>query len=205
VNEKYVVSWLVAIDLYIIAFIKLPMEAGYLIPIIPFVILLFGKYLYDRAFTFFTIMLIISPLIASITPVNRNDAPVQSPVAVNFQVAGEDLIFDPLLGPVFAYQSRREKAMEFTSRVLESADTIQKKTLIISGRWYTQLVVRQGDVTKKTVEFIDYIDSARLLEFIEDGYRLYYLPRQDHYNFLKYRVDMKAFGALPFMETSPED
>ncbi len=202
VNEKYIVSWLVAIDLYIIAFLKLPMESGYLIPIIPFVILVFGKYLYDKAFTFFAIMLIVSPLIASITPVDRNDAPAQSAVAIKFRVAGEDLIFDPVIGPLFAYQSRREKAMEFTSQVLQSTDTIQKKSLIVAGRWYTQLAVRQAEVGKKTIQFIDYLDAERRSAFSDDGYQLYYLPQQDRYNFLKNGFDVKATGALPFMKGS---
>ncbi|MBK8585762.1 MAG: hypothetical protein IPN88_10140 [Bacteroidetes bacterium] len=35
INEKYVIAWLVAVDIYIIAFLKLPMESGYLIPIVP--------------------------------------------------------------------------------------------------------------------------------------------------------------------------
>jgi hypothetical protein len=199
VNEKYVVSWLVAIDLYIIAFLKLPMEAGYLIPIVPFVILLFGKYLYDRAFTFFAIMLIVSPFIASITPVERNDAPVQSPLAVKFEAGGESLIFDPLIGPLFAYESRRERAMEFTSHVLRSADTLHGKTLVIAGRWYTQLEVRQSETSKKNILFIDYARPAELLKYSEEGYGLFYLPYQDRFNLTKYGFDVKTFGAMPFI------
>ena len=68
VNEKFVIAWLVAIDLYIIAFLKLPMESGYLIPVIPFVLMLFGKYLYRRAFVFLCVMLILSSFICTISP-----------------------------------------------------------------------------------------------------------------------------------------
>jgi hypothetical protein len=200
VNEKFVVSWLIAIDLYIIAFLKLPMEEGYLIPIIPFVILIFGKYLYDRAFTFLCITLIISPLVTSITPENRGDPSAHSPFAFNFEVGHEHLVFDPLIGPVFAYQSRREKAMEFTSHVLEVSDSIKNKTLIIAGRWYTQLMVRQPESSSQNVKFIDYINTPKLLKYSEDGYQLFYLPLQDHDNFLKYGIDVKAFGALPFTD-----
>src|SRR6185295_14911606 len=114
VNEKYIVAWLVAIDLYIIAFLKLPMESGYLIPIIPFVILLFAKYLYNKAFTFFCIILIAAPFFCNISPVERKDAPTSSSLAVNFKSAGEDLVFDPLKGPVIAYQSRRENGLKYT-------------------------------------------------------------------------------------------
>src|SRR5258705_6066301 len=82
VNEKYIIAWLIAIDLYIIAFLRLPLESGYLIPIVPFVILIFGKYLYNRAFTFFAVILILSSLTCSITPVERSDSFKPSPASV---------------------------------------------------------------------------------------------------------------------------
>jgi hypothetical protein len=66
VNEKHIVAWLIAIDLYIIAFLKLPSEPVYLLPLVPFVILVFGKYLYDRAFIAFSILLLGSPVIATV-------------------------------------------------------------------------------------------------------------------------------------------
>lgn len=198
VNEKYVIAWLIAIDLYIIAFLKLPLESGYLIPIVPFVILIFGKYLFDKAFTFFAITLIIAPFIVTISPADRLDAPSESPLAFKFRTAGEDLIFDPLKGPVISYQSRRKKAMQFTSQVLHSLDTIHKKTLIISGRWYTQMAVERNDTALHTIQFVDHINEKNLLTYIEDGFEIYYLPHQDRTNFVIYDFDVKSFGALPF-------
>ncbi|MFM2135193.1 MAG: hypothetical protein RL021_593, partial [Bacteroidota bacterium] len=35
VGLRHITAWIIAIDLYIIAFVKLPMEAGYLLPIVP--------------------------------------------------------------------------------------------------------------------------------------------------------------------------
>ena len=199
VNEKYVVAWLIAIDLYIIAFLKLPMESGYLVPIVPFVILLFGKYLFDKAFNFFAITLIIAPFIANITPADRLDAPSESALAIRFRTSGEDLILDPLKGPVISYQSRRHNAMKFTSQVLQNLDTMHRKTLIISGRWYTQMSVERTDTALHTIQFIDRINQKNLLKYIEDGYVIYYLPHQDLTNFKVYDFDVKTFGAIPFM------
>jgi len=200
VNEKYVIAWLIAVDLYIIAYLKLPMESGYLIPMVPFVILLFGKYLFDKAFTFFAVTLIVAPFIANISPAHRLDAPTESSLAITFHTSGEDLIFDPLKGPVISYQSRRNNAMKFTESVLHNLDTIHMKTLIISGRWYTQMAVLRSDTSLNTIQFIDHINEKKLLKYIEDGYEIYYLPHQDQTNFLINDFDVKTFGAMPFMK-----
>jgi hypothetical protein len=201
VNEKYVVAWLIAIDLYIIAFLKLPMESGYLIPIVPFVILLFGKYLFDKAFILFALILIISPFVANITPLNRLDAPTETSLAIKFRTAGEDLIFDPLKGPIISYESRRNNAMKYTSRVLLSLDTIQHKSLIIAGRWYTQLMVERTDTAIHSIQFIDHIKEKKLLEFIEQGFEIYYLPHQDQANYIVNNFDVKTFGAMQYMDS----
>lgn len=199
VNEKMVVAWLIAIDLYIIAYLKLPMEAGYLVPIVPFIILIFGKYLVDKAFNIFALALIISPFIANVAPADRLDAPSKSFLSSELHIAGEDLIFDLLHGPIVSYESRREKAMQFTSQVLHNLDTIHRKTLIISGRWYTQMMVERTDTSFHTIQFIDHINQKNLLTYIEEGFDIYYLPYQDHFNKLIYDFELNEFGALPFI------
>jgi hypothetical protein len=198
VNEKYVVAWLVAIDLYIIAFLKLPMESGYLVPMVPFVILIFGKYLFEKAFTFFAIALIASPLIAGIAPAGKTDSPGASPLAMTVSVSGENLLVDPVIGPVFSYQSRRINAMKFTEQFLQSLNTIHNKTFFICGRWYTQVALSEEDVSNASLRFTDYADRETIRDLISKGYDIYYLPEQDYFNEVKYGYDVKSFGALPF-------
>ncbi len=200
VNEKYVVAWLVAIDLYIIAFLKLPMESGYLIPIVPFVILVFGKYLYERAFVFFAITLIVSPFIASITPANRKETPSASSLTLNFRSGSEELQFDLLQGPVFSYESQRQNALTYANQVLQSADTVHKNTLLICGRWYTQLAILQNDTLKKSTRFVDYVSQEDLLKYIGLNYEICYLPQQDYFNLLKFGYNANLFGAVPFIK-----
>jgi hypothetical protein len=195
VNEKYVVAWLIAIDLYIIAFLKLPMEAGYLIPIIPFVILVFGKYLYDRAFTFFAVTLMVAPFFGSVAPLDKNDTAVKPRFSLSFRVAGEDVIFNLVQGPLFSYQSRRVHAMEFIDHFNHALDTIHKQSLFVAGKWYTQLALSNADASGKTVKFVDYISQEDLLKYIEKGFEIYYFPQQDYFNQVKYGFDLNSFGA----------
>ena len=161
---------------------------------------MFGKYLFEKAFTFFAVALIVSPFIFNIDPANRKDSPVESPLAFHFKAGGEILVADPMLGPVFGYESRRVQAMKFADQIIHSLDTIQKKTFIISGRWYTEIAVLLTDTSKKNILFVDYAKKEDLSKQIEQGYDVFYLPQQDYYNLLKNGYDIKFFGALPYMK-----
>lgn len=200
INEKYVVAWLIAVDLYIIAFLKLPMESGYLIPMIPFLILLFGKYLYSKAFTFFSVMLIISPFFFNISPVEREDAATASSLSFAFNQGEEKLSIDALDGPIISYESRRANGMKFTTDLLQSFDTLRRKSLLIAGRWYNQLYLQRRGPSEMDIQIRDYIKQDSLLTFIGKGYDIYYLPKQEYYNRLMRNVDITLFGARPYLK-----
>ncbi|MBL0103403.1 MAG: hypothetical protein IPP51_06335 [Bacteroidetes bacterium] len=199
INERHVIAWLVAIDIYIIAFLKLPMEAGYLIPIVPFVIMLFGKYLYNRAFVFFCLMLIGSAFFGTVSPVERYDAATPSKAVINFNAGGEKLMLDFLHGPVYSYESRRENGIHFVEKLLKSTDTVTVKSVIISGRWFNQMIVQSGDTSKLKVKIRDYISEPEALYFYAKGYVIYYLPKQEYYNKVMRNVDLDIYRAVPYI------
>ncbi len=199
VNEKFVVSWLVAIDLYIIAFLKLPMESGYLIPIIPFIILIFGKYLFNKAFVFLCAMLILSSFACTISPVERFDAVTPSKVSYQFNAAGEKLNFDVLQGPLLSYKCRRENGIKFVDDLLASSDTISVKSVIVAGRWYNQMFMQSGDTGKLKFSLRSYLKEEEAVYFYAKGYTIYYLPKQDYYNKVMKNVDLEIYRAVPYI------
>lgn len=200
VNERHVVAWLVAIDLYIIAFLKLPMESGYLIPIIPFVIMLFGKYLYQKAFTFFCVMLILSPFVASIAPAERLDAGTPSGWNYTFGAGEEKLTLDVLKGPVIAYNSRRENGVDFVNELLNSFDTIQKPSVLVAGRWYNQLLVQGESDIQGKMTIRSYLNEEEAVHFFSKGAEIYFMPRQDFYNQAMRKVDLHVYEAKPYLD-----
>lgn len=200
INEKYVIAWLVAVDIYIIAFLKLPMESGYLIPIVPFIILIYGKYLYKGAFVFFCSMLIASTLFCTISPADRYDAASSSPISIVFSGGGEKLSFDVLKGPVYSYDSRRKNGINFVNTLLSSLDTITVPSVIISGRWYNQLIVQSNDTSKLKAKIRDYISEPEALYFYAKGYLIYYLPKQEYYNKVMRNVDLDVYRAIPYLK-----
>ena len=208
INEKYVIAWLIAIDIYIILFLRFPVESGYLIPIVPFTIFIFGKYLYDRAFKFFAITLILSSFIFSINPADRDDAATPSPVSFVMKAGGENLNFD-VNGSIFTYESRRKNGLKFTDKILKSLDTLKSRSLIVAGIWYDQIALKRSEASvasfntglygKPPVEFRYYITQDSLLYYIGKGYSICYLPRQDINNLLIRKVNIAFYGAEPYV------
>jgi len=205
INEKYVIAWLIAIDLYIILFLRFPVESGYLVPIVPFTILIFGKYLYDKVFKIFALTLIFSSFIFSINPVDRNDAATASPISFQRRMGGENLNFD-VVGSIFSYESRRKNGLLFTDKILNSIDTLKTKSLIVSGIWYDQIALKRteannGRADRQFIMFRDYVNQDSLLYYIGKGFNIYYLPRQDINNLLIRKVDITLYGAEPYIRS----
>ena len=197
VNAKYVVAWLVAIDLYIIAFIKLPMESGYLIPMVPFVIMLFGRFLVRPAFGLFCLLLMAASFFMSVSPMNRREAAKPTFAAVQMKVGGEDLNVDFLRGPVMTYELRRRNAMEYFNEVLEVADTFTHRAVLVAGQWYNPLLELCGNSLIGNVQLVAHIDERQLLTYYAKGNELYFLDRQNETNRMVKGVDPEMYGARP--------
>lgn len=89
--------------------------------------------------------------------------------------------------------------MNFTSDLLQSFDTLRRKSLVVCGRWYNQLYLQRNGVSEMDIQIRDYIRQDSLLYFIGKGYDIYYLPKQDYYNRLMRDVDINLFGAKNYI------
>ncbi|MFM9053001.1 MAG: hypothetical protein ACKOKF_11930, partial [Bacteroidota bacterium] len=194
VNIRYVIAWLVAIDFFIIAFIKLPMEAGYLIPAVPFIILIFGKYLIRPAFTLFACCMILSPFLVSISPAERKDAEEPSVIAVEVKAGEEKVIVDILKGPLVSYESRRLNGLDYVEQLLISLDTIRQPAVLVAGQWYNKLVFAQGDTLRGATVIAPHVKREELLSWVSEGRDILFLPQQDAFNVQLKGADPKIFG-----------
>ena len=192
VNEKYVVAWLIAIDLYIIAFLKLPTEAGYLLPAVPFIILLFGKYLYSEAFVIFAMLILMSPFLVSLTQVGDPAWPDTDATGSVVEISGQFYNLDVANGPLPEFESRRRQSMARVDTLFRKLNNLDGLSLVIAGQWYNQIQFRKDrELKNQEIIFVDYINEESLDRYFENGYDLYYLPGQDRRNFQKYNFELR--------------
>ena len=187
-DKKIIIASFVVLGLYIISYFRLPQKSGYMISIIPFVILIFGYYLESKNFKIVCIAFMLSSFIFSINLTDRLRGAGYSKYAILFTISGQELFFDPFSGPIFSDLSKRKQKMKFTSDLIEKTNTIKSNTVIIAGWWYNEVMVELiGENKNNFVTFESYIDSNKINKYREEGYQIVYLPEQKLYNEMMFK------------------
>lgn len=182
-DKKIIIASFVILVLYTISYFRLPQKSGYMISVIPFVILLFGYYLNSKNFKLVCIAFILSSFICSINLTDKLRGASYSKYAVLFNVSGQELFFDPFSGPIFSDYSKRKQKMKFTADLIGKTNTIKTKTIIIAGWWYNEVMVEMIAKNKNNfVTFESYIDANKINKYVAEGFEIVYLPEQKLYN-----------------------
>lgn len=182
-EKKIIIASFVILVLYTISYFRLPQKSGYMISVIPFVILFFGYYLNNKNFTFLCIAFILSSFICSINLTDKLRGASYSKYAILFTISGQELFFDPFSGPIFSDYSKRKQKMKFTADLIGKTNTIKTKTVIIAGWWYNEIMVEMITKNKnKFVTFESYIDAKKINKYKAEGFEIVYLPEQKLYN-----------------------
>lgn len=195
------IGWvcIIVIILYTLAYLRLPQKSAYLIPIIPFVILLFGTFLSTLSFRIFCVLLTLSSFFFSVNLTDSFRGAKYSPLAIRFSLAGQEIFIDLLTGPLFSDYTKRLNKMEFTRTVLERTEIERNKIVLLCGWWYNQLLVEQWERKKNPdVIFTFYLNENAMKKYISEGYRIYYLPEQDIYNDLYLKINITGSVAKPY-------
>lgn len=199
IDRKVIIASYVVFVLYTISYIRLPQKSGYMIPILPFVILLFGYYLDSKRFNLLAFAFIVSSFVCSINLTDKIRGAEYSRFAIKTTVSGQELFFDVLSGPIFSDYSKRKQKLKYTDSVIESVRGITKKTVVIAGWWYNELEVKMLTRKRsKVVKYEAYIDEQKINEYIAAGYKIMYLPEQNKYNDLMYKMEVTDKLAVPF-------
>jgi hypothetical protein len=197
VSNLSLLAWMLAVLLYAAVYLRLPHEAEYLIPALPFAILILARFLARRTFKYLCIALMGSSFILSLSETGIPSRPDFSVFSIKHQVLGRELVLDPLFGPILANHSRRMNELEFTSCVLSSASNLPEQSVVIAGWWAPQLVIGQLDNTQTTVEFAFILDVDQIHDYLRDGRQVYFIPglRAQIYNESEYGIDLRQAGA----------
>ncbi len=190
-GKKIIVASYAAVVLFIISYFRLPQKSGYMISILPFVILLFGYFLNTRMFKFLCLSFILSSFVCSINLTDKLRGAAYSDHSVLFMVSGQEIFFDPFSGPVFSDYSKRLQKMKYTNDLIQKLKVINSKTVLIAGWWYNEIMVTMApDFSNKLVILESYINSEKMNQYISDGYEIKYLPEQNIYNDLMFKINL---------------
>lgn len=173
--------------LYTYSFLKIPQKSAFVLPMVPFIILLFALLLGKKQITRFALAMIISSFFAGINLDNPLRGSSTSSLAYPFSIGNTPVSFDLLSGPVLADYSKRKQKIEYAKTLVESFASIKERTLIIAGWWENEINYFSLANKNPLVTYVYYIDEKELIDFQNQHYKIYYLPEQDYYNDLRFQ------------------
>jgi len=161
-----------SIALFTVAFFRLPHEAAYLIPVVPFVLLLLALLLSHHLLKYFCIALLLSSFF------------------VNISRSGVTLS-----GPIIQDHLTRQSQIEETNKLMEAVTRLSEKSVIVVGGTLA-LIKILDDKHQNNHQYVYGIkDSTAFKQYIEQGFQVYFFNDMDRYNMLLYGVDLRKFGA----------
>jgi hypothetical protein len=161
--------WLMAVVLFIVAYLRLPHESGYLIPIVPFVILLLHRALPRVGFVVFCGVVALSSFVEIKSSRLRE-------------------------GAVLASQRRRDARQQRLAAGIERARDFDQPSVVVAGAWLPQFRITLGAERVNKAVFVHLLDQKGLNDYLARGYRLYYMPDQRPANERVHGIDLQRYG-----------
>lgn len=173
-----VAGWALAVLLVIYLFVRLPHEAGYLIPALPFAFLLLAQITPRRAFVALCAALMVAPFAFGLYTADRPNSPESSPLAFA-PLAGQPLVVDPLLGPVPADHSARGATERFVELVFAASAKLPEPSVVAAGNWLPWLTLSRPADMPARIEYALWLTPEQVEERLRAGWNVYYLRESE--------------------------
>jgi hypothetical protein len=174
-------------------FLRLPLEAGYLIPAVPFVRLLLGSCSSRDSFRLACLGLIASPFFLAIVALPERD-PRGIALLAHRRLADHEVALT-LAGSLPVDQWRRRWDVVHAGAILAAADMVREPSLLAVGFGMPIVqLLNAGDTHRGLVEFVPFLTGEDLQGNRCAGRRLLYVPGVEDFNLMTEEIDLPALG-----------
>jgi len=172
VSKVIVMSSIIAIAIYALLYLKLPHRAEYLIPAIPFVLILFSILLTRKVFILVCLLMVMSPFVLSYD---------------KKQVQPYGMIFDD--------HFKRIEQILFVDRLFEAVDNLPEEKIVVVSGWFLPQIraisSAKTDAKKiKDVIYIYLLDESQLRKFLGEDYQIYYIHVDREFTIQKHNLEV---------------
>lgn len=161
-----------AIALYLVAYLRLPDEAGYLLPVVPFMLLALGLLEPPWLVQALAVALLCSPFVA----LDRRGV--------------------SLRGPIFEDHAVRESQQGATAAIVAAVDQLPGPAVIVSGWVLPRLELAIGGDQRGKHRFVYLMEGPwDFARYVAAGYQVYFLPGVDLYESQSHDLELASLGA----------
>ncbi len=169
IPDSDITACLMTIIIYWILFLWLPIDSGYLIPTLPFMILLFSVYFSRNLLIILCMSFLISPFV----DIDR---------------------YGLHPGPIIQDHFLREKGVKFAREIVHKSNSLDQEALIVAGYWLPKIQTIIPGSSSSEVRFTYSLDAQQASEALEKGIHVYFLPNIRQHNQSATGVDLVEFG-----------
>lgn len=184
----------IVISMFVVVFLRLPLEEGYLIPAIPFVLFLLACFLSRRSFRYVCIALCLSPWLGTLGRASPGPWAVYSSTAWHVPIGGE-VILDFFNGPILRDHAQRIREMEYVDRLIAQTDALPTGSVVIVGDWKPRLRWRFFETPEKLTPYLYLLSPRHLARCKAEHRKIYYLPEIRQFNLDSFNIDVAEFGS----------
>ncbi|MFI5371271.1 MAG: hypothetical protein ACHQ52_06900 [Candidatus Eisenbacteria bacterium] len=163
----------VAVAIELVLFFRLPHDAGYLIPAVPFTLLLLARALGRREFMALCACLVLSSFLVKVSELDSPGSMPPGTPGARFRVAGHPLQVDVLRGPLVTEQLRREAGLRYVAGVRVAARRLPRPSLIAADEWLPFLRVMAGGSHEGKATYVYAVAPAELDSLRRGGVAVY--------------------------------
>ncbi|MGH7726058.1 MAG: hypothetical protein ACREOU_11585 [Candidatus Eiseniibacteriota bacterium] len=193
--------------LFVVAYLRLPYKPAYLLPAVPFALLLLGLVPPStrRGLQVAAFALVLSPWVLTAYAPGKTDDPLPETEFASrwtraIRAGGRSVVVD-LRGPVPVDRARRLAGMDYGARILEASRTLPTPAIVVAQDWLPQLRMRLGDhagaVEERGVRFVHQLSEADLDSVRLRGATIYFLPGSESTHPVRLGLDPRTEGARP--------
>ena len=200
------VALALGVVLPVLLYLRLPSDEGYLIPAVPFLLLLLAAGSSRRLFQATCLLLVASPFLFGVdaVPPKKGLSPAQrSPGATEFRVGRETMVLEPLRGPLLIDDAKRRRAMALLPGALAALEQLPPGGLLLAGQLEFALFYSAPD-DRGHPRYWDYLHRDELEVVLARGTTVAYLPdvRRRTLRFAGY--DLRDTRAIPLFADQDE-
>lgn len=169
-NRQVVAALLLVVAIYTVAYLRLPDQAGYLLPIVPAILLLFSLITPPRFLQIAFVCLLFAALI--------------EPVPAGFRS-----------GAILADHQQRLASLANMRDFLNVTESVPGKNVFVVGASEPEIAVLAPHLQNGRNRYVYQMNASELKAALEDGRSLYYLPTMRRFNYMVTGADLAQFGA----------
>jgi len=200
VPALYVASWWVAVVLVVWLYLRLPDDEGYLVPMVPFTILIIATWLSPRAFRLLCVALLAAPFVLGVdsVPPKKGIAPLtRSSLATRFTLGGRGrFVLDPARGPLRMDLDKRAAAARAVAAARVTWTALPRRSVVIAG----VLAFGLGDQEPERSHphrTEDILAESDVRALIAQGVPVFYLPGAPERTERFFGYSLDSAGARP--------